>query len=76
MTRRHPWAEPGIEPPLAELLVDPITVAVMTVDGVRIREVVAIIESVRAGLSTRQPLNLRLLRAPGTRDLTPGAMGL
>ena len=58
MTGRHPWAKPGIEPPLAELLLDPITVAVMAVDGVEMNEVLAVVERARARLTT--------LRLPST----------
>jgi hypothetical protein len=47
MTGTHPWSKPGFEPPLADLLSDPVTQAVMTVDGVKVHEVLAIIERVR-----------------------------
>jgi hypothetical protein len=64
MTESHLWAKPGIEPPLAELLSDPITQAVMAVDGVKVHEVLAIIDRVQARVSTFEPVRPFLIQAP------------
>jgi len=47
MNGRHQWAKSGTEPFLAELLSDPITQAVMEADGVRVKDVLAIISRVQ-----------------------------
>jgi hypothetical protein len=43
---KQPWAKAGIEPPLHEVLADPIVASLMKADRITINEVLA---------STRQP---------------------
>jgi hypothetical protein len=63
MTGSRPWSKPGTEPPLAELLSDPVTQAVMAVDGVKVHEVLAIFERLRAQPAKFQPPRPLLMQA-------------
>lgn len=47
MQKQRPWAEAGQEPSIAELLADPVGVALMQADGIMVKDVVALIARVQ-----------------------------
>jgi hypothetical protein len=51
---RHPWGRPGIEPPLCEVLADPLIEAIMRCDGVSPTSLQDIIVQAQQALSKRQ----------------------
>lgn len=68
MNGLHQWGNSGVEPSIAELLSDPITQAVMRADGVRVKDVLAIIRRVQC-----RPNALRLLNQLRRETLRHGS---
>jgi hypothetical protein len=65
----QPWGRPGIEPPLDEVLADPIVQAVMRRDGVSLAALQTVIAHVQPRMQQAQPLGLGPVRLP--RSLPP-----
>jgi len=51
---RQPWGKSGIEPPLCEMLTDPIVQAVMRRDGVTHADLRVLIDEVRQARQTNR----------------------
>jgi hypothetical protein len=51
----QPWGLPGIEPPLCEVLTDPIVLAVMWSDGVTLTALNSVIADARRRRQLRSP---------------------
>jgi hypothetical protein len=62
LAERQPWSRPGIEPPLCEVLADPIVQAVMRRDGVSpsaLKSVIAHAQHIGCANAVALPRRLR-----------------
>jgi hypothetical protein len=64
LNEHQPWGRPGIEPPLDEVLADPIVQAVMRRDGVSLAALQSVIGHVQLRMRQTQPLGFGPVRLP------------